>query len=77
MTPTAKSPAESADSRPLDFHHWLVERGMNPNRRRPAGRTAALLMDYRRYLVEKVGQEKAGEWFEKYSRKATPAAEKS
>jgi hypothetical protein len=50
---------------------------MNPNRRRPPGRTAALLMDYRRYLVDEVGSEKAGEWFEKYSRKATPAPAES
>ncbi|MGH9804804.1 MAG: hypothetical protein ACRD4D_06505 [Candidatus Acidiferrales bacterium] len=73
MTPTAKSPAERADARPFDFHRWLVARGMNPNRRRPPGRTAALLMDYRRYLVEEVGPQKAGEWFEKYSPKAEPA----
>ena len=82
MTPTAKSPAESADARlpdsgprdarPLDFHRWLVASGMNPNRRRPPGRTAALLMDYRRYLVAEVGAEKAGEWFEKYSPKVEP-----
>ena len=79
MTPTAKSPGKSAtdararDSRPLDFHHWLVARGMNPNRRRPPGRTAALLMDYRRYLVAEVGPQKAGEWFEKFSPKADTA----
>jgi len=78
MTPTAKSPDNRADARPLDFHHWLVNRGMNPNRRRPPGRTAALLMDYRRYLVSEVGPQKAGEWFDKYSPKAeTAAAEKS
>jgi len=75
MTPTAKSPGKSAtDARPLDFHHWLVARGMNPNRRRPPGRTAALLMDYRRYLVAEVGPQKAGEWFDKYSPKADAAS---
>ena len=78
MTPTAKSPDNRAGARPLDFHHWLVARGMNPNRRRPPGRTAALLMDYRCYLVSEVGQEKASEWFDKYSPKTeAAAAEKS
>jgi len=49
---------------------------MNPSRRRPPGRTAALLMDYRAYLEQEVGQESAGQWFEKYTRKvATPASQ--
>lgn len=49
---------------------------MNPNRRRPLGRTAALLMDYRAYLEGQVGKENAGQWFEKYTRKVeTPVAE--
>jgi len=73
MTPPAKSPADRADARPLDFHHWLAARGMNPNRRRPPGRTAALLMDYRSYLVQQVGAEEAGRWFEKYAPQSAPA----
>jgi len=80
MTPLAKSPGDRAsNARPLDFHHWLASQGMNPNRHRPPGRTAALLMDYRRYLVQEVGQEKAGVWFEKYARRAesTPAEKSS
>jgi hypothetical protein len=47
---------------------------MNPSRRRPAGRTAALLMDYRAYLEREVGRENAGQWFDKYARKADTAA---
>ena len=73
MTPPGGSPPREADSRPLDFHRWLEWRGLDPNRRRPPGRTAALLMDYRAYLEKTVGKEKAGEWFEKYARKAEPA----
>lgn len=70
MTPQIGSPRKHvSDSRPLDFYHWLQFRGMNPNRRRPPGRTAALLMDYRAYLEQEVGREKAGQWFEKYARK--------
>ncbi|MFQ5662204.1 MAG: hypothetical protein ACE5HL_00025 [Terriglobia bacterium] len=53
----------------MDFYHWLAARGMNPNRRRPLGRTAALLMEYRAYLERQVGKENAGQWFEKYGRK--------
>lgn len=70
MTPPASSKSKPAtDARPLDFHHWLASRGMNPNRRRPLGRTAALLMDYRAYLEGQVGKEDAGRWFEKYAKK--------
>lgn len=70
MTPPVGSQRKQApDTRPLDFHHWLVAQGMNPNRRRPLGRTAALLMDYRAYLERQVGKENAGQWFEKYTRK--------
>ena len=70
MTPPAGSnPKEAADARPLDFHRWLVSRGMNPNRRRPLGRTAALLMDYRAYLERAVGKDKASQWFDKYAGK--------
>ncbi|MFQ5778457.1 MAG: hypothetical protein ACE5IP_10675 [Terriglobia bacterium] len=47
---------------------------MNPNRRRPPGRTAALLMDYRAYLERAVGRENAGQWFEKYARKIETTA---
>ncbi len=74
MTPPGGSSKRKADSRPLDFYRWLEWRGLDPNRRRPPGRTAALLMDYRAYLEKAVGKEKAGEWFEKYGRKAEPAA---
>lgn len=74
MTPQAGSPSSrTPDSRRLDFHHWLASRGMNPSRRRPPGRTATLLMDYRAYLVKKVGEENAGEWFEKYAPRPEPA----
>lgn len=70
MMQRANSPSKrAADSRPLDFYHWLAARGMNPNRRRPLGRTAALLMEYRAYLEQQVGKDKAGPWFEKYARK--------
>lgn len=70
MTPRATSKPEPApDSRPLDFYHWLAARGMNPNRKRPLGRTAALLMDYRAYLERQVGKENVNTWFEKYARK--------
>ena len=75
MTPRASSPAKSApDARPLDFHGWLASQGMDPNRRRPPGRTAALLMDYRSYLVRAVGSERAGQWFEKFTAKMTEPA---
>jgi hypothetical protein len=77
MTPqTGSPPKHGGDTRPLDFHRWLASRGMNPSRRRPPGRTAALLMDYRAYLERAVGRENAGQWFEKYTRKvATTASE--
>lgn len=65
MTPAAKA----APEHPLDFHHWLAACGMNPNRRRPLGRLAALLMDYRAYLEHELGKEEASKWFEKYARK--------
>lgn len=55
--------------RPLDFFHWLAACGMNPNRPRPLGRLAALLMDYRAYLEHEVGKDEAGKWFEKYASK--------
>jgi len=75
MTPQASSPQKpEGDARPLDFHRWLASRGMNPSRRRPLGRTAALLMDYRAYLEREVGRENAGQWFEKYARKVETAA---
>lgn len=76
MTPRASSPAQPAsDSKPLDFYHWLAARGMNPNRKRPLGRTAALLMDYRAYLEREVGEENVKSWFEKYAGKlALPVA---
>jgi hypothetical protein len=68
MTPRGNSPPKSApDARPLDFRRWLASQGMDPNRQRPPGRTAALLMDYRAYLVRAVGPEQAGQWFEKYT----------
>lgn len=71
MTPPAASKSDRGpDARPLDFYHWLAARGMNPNRRRPVGRTAALLMDYRAYLEQHVGKEEAGRWFEKYAPQA-------
>jgi len=73
MTPPANSPS-NADARPLDFHRWLVARGMNPNRRRPLGRTAALLMDYRAYLEGEVGKDKVDFWFDKYASKLQPGA---
>lgn len=57
---------------PLDFHRWLQSRGMNPSRRRPLGRQAALLIEYRSYLERTVGPEDAKAWFEKY---ATPASQ--
>ncbi len=70
MTPVVGSQQKrAADARPLDFPRWLASRGMNPSRRRPPGRTAALLMDYRAYLEQAVGKENAGQWFEKYTRK--------
>ncbi|MGH9788983.1 MAG: hypothetical protein ACRD4U_09810 [Candidatus Acidiferrales bacterium] len=47
---------------------------MDPNRQRPPGRTAALLMDYRSYLVRAVGSEQAGQWFEKYTAKMNEPA---
>jgi hypothetical protein len=72
MTPTGSSPKRKDDARPLDFHHWLAARGMNPNRRRPPGRTAALLMEYRAYLEQAVGKDHAGEWLEKFSRRVEP-----
>ena len=74
MTPQGGSTKGDTDARPLDFHRWLASRGLNPNRRRPPGRTAALLMDYRAYLEKTVGKENAAQWFEKYARKAEPAA---
>ncbi len=75
MTPPGNSPPKSAEARPLDFHRWLESQGMDPNRKRPPGRTAALLMDYRSYLVRAVGAEQAGQWFEKYTAKINePAA---
>jgi len=78
MTPQAASQGKRAtDSRPLDFSHWLASRGMNPNRPRPAGRQAALLMEYRSYLVRAVGKEEAGQWFEKYAPKKEPPAAKA
>lgn len=58
-----------APDRPLDFYRWLAACGMNPNRRRPLGRLAALLMDYRAYLEQVVGKDEAGKWFEKYAKK--------
>ncbi len=71
MTPRADSQEkQAAEARPLDFHGWLQRNGMNPSRRRPPGRTAALLMDYRAYLERTVGPANAAEWFEKYARKA-------
>ena len=76
MTPQAASKSERAtDSRPLDFHRWLASHGMNPNRPRPAGRLAALLMDYRAYLERTVGKEEAGRWFEKYAPRKEAQAE--
>lgn len=70
MTPTGGSQTKGTpDERPLDFYRWMASRGMNPNRRRPLGRTAALLMDYRAYLERAVGKENSGQWFEKYARK--------
>lgn len=63
--PTGNSKAE----RPLDFHHWLASRGMNPNRKRPLGRQAALLIEYRSYLEQKVGKENVHSWFEKYGKR--------
>ena len=60
------APANSKPEHPLDFYHWLAARGMNPNRRRPVGRLAALLMDYRAYLEQQVGKENVQAWFEKY-----------
>jgi hypothetical protein len=79
MTPTGSRsigtpPEPKDDARPLDFHHWLESRGMNPNRRRPLGRTAALLMDYRAYLERAVGAERAEVWFQKYAGQGEPAA---
>jgi len=65
MTP----PANSKPERPLDFYHWLAARGMNPNRRRPLGRVAALFMDYRAYLERQVGRENVSTWLEKYGKK--------
>lgn len=65
--PTASRPKETDDARPLDFGRWLASRGMNPNRPRPPGRTAALLMDYRTYLEQAVGAENAGQWFDRYA----------
>ncbi len=70
MTP----PANSRPERPLDFYHWLAARGMNPNRRRPLGRTAALLMDYRAYLERAVGKDKVKLWFDKYAGKLQAGA---
>lgn len=67
MTPPGNSPSPTGDARPLDFRRWLEARGMNPNRKRPPGRTMALLMDYRAYLVREVGKENAGQWFTKYA----------
>lgn len=55
--------------RPLDFFRWLAASGMNPNRRRPLGRLAALLMDYRAYLERECGPDDAPKWFEKYAKK--------
>ena len=75
MTRPADSPAKRApDARPLDFHRWLASQGMNPNRPRPLGRTAALLMDYRAYLERQVGKDEAGTWFEKYAGKIEAGA---
>jgi len=70
MTPTGDSKPE----RPLDFHHWLASRGMNPNRRRPLGRQAALLIEYRAYLERQVGKENVSTWFEKYGKKTEAAS---
>jgi hypothetical protein len=74
MTPRGNSPKSEPDNRPLDFHHWLESCGMDPNRQRPPGRTAALLMDYRAYLVRAVGSEQAAQWFEKYTAKMSETA---
>jgi len=65
MTPAA----QAASKRPLDFYRWLAACGMNPNRPRPLGRLAALLMDYRAYLERELGKDEAGKWFEKYAKK--------
>jgi hypothetical protein len=74
MTPTTGSKSKhSEDARPLDFGRWLSGQGMNPNRPRPPGRRAALLMDYRAYLEREVGKENAGRWFEKYAPKKEEA----
>lgn len=70
MTPPVGSKSKrAADARPLDFYRWLESRGMNPNRQRPLGRTAALLMDYRAYLEQEMGKEQAASWFQKYAGK--------
>ena len=75
MTPRGNSPPKSApDARPLDFYRWLEFCGMDPNRQRPPGRTAALLMDYRSYLVRAVGAGQAAKWFEKYTAKMNEPA---
>lgn len=65
MTPLGSSKAD----RPLDFHGWLQWRGMNPSRRRPLGRQAALFMEYRAYLEHKVGAEDVQTWFDKFTKK--------
>jgi hypothetical protein len=62
-------PPENQSPRPLDFYHWLAACGMDPNRRRPLGRLAALLMDYRAYLEHECGKDDAARWFEKYTRR--------
>lgn len=71
MTPKT----ETDNKRPLDFHRWLQSLGMNPSRRRPLGRQAALLMDYRAYLERTVGKEAAQTWVAKFAPK--PEAAKS
>jgi len=47
---------------------------MNPNRRRPLGRQAALLIEYRDYLERQVGKENVSTWFEKYGKKTEAAS---
>jgi len=63
------------DQRPLDFYRWLAACGMNPNRRRPLGRLAALLMDYRAYLEREVGKDDAPKWFDKYAKQLRETTE--
>ena len=70
MTPTGDSKPE----RPLDASQWWKSSGMNPNRRRPLGRQAALLIEYRAYLERQVGKENVSTWFEKYGKKTEAAS---